>query len=69
MNGFGAPSVSQIVHIEAMTAICTIEGYHEKDGRVLHVVVNTKADPNRLATAFFDRRFARKEAGHHEVEN
>ena len=28
----------------------------EKDGRILHVVVNPNVQPNRVITVFFDRR-------------
>jgi hypothetical protein len=28
----------------------------EDQGRVLHVVVNPEVEPNRIVTAFFDRR-------------
>jgi hypothetical protein len=32
----------------------------ERDGRVLHVVVNQEVHPHRIVTVFFDRRFGRK---------
>ncbi|GAB4433160.1 MAG: hypothetical protein Kow0031_14710 [Anaerolineae bacterium] len=32
----------------------------ERDGRVLHVVVNPAVQPNRVVTLFFDRRLRRK---------
>jgi len=32
----------------------------EKEGRILHVVVNAKVQPNRIVTVFFDRRLERK---------
>ena len=32
----------------------------ERDGRVLHVVVNTNVWPNRVVTVFFDRRLGKK---------
>ena len=32
----------------------------EKEGRVLHVVVNTHVQPNRIVTVFFDRRLGKK---------
>ena len=28
----------------------------ERDGRVLHIVVNPNSDPSRIVTVFFDRR-------------
>ena len=31
----------------------------ERDGRILHVVVNPKFQPNRIVTLFFDRRLTR----------
>ncbi len=31
----------------------------EKDGRILHVVVNPNFQPNRIVTLFFDRRLMR----------
>jgi transcriptional regulator with XRE-family HTH domain len=31
----------------------------ERDGSILHVVVNPKLQPNRIVTFFFDRRLAR----------
>ncbi|MHB0876048.1 MAG: DUF4258 domain-containing protein [Anaerolineae bacterium] len=31
----------------------------ERGGRVLHVVVNLKAEPKRVVTLFFDRRLRR----------
>ncbi len=36
---------------------------HEREGRVLRVVVNTDVYPNRIVTVFFDRRLGRKERG------
>lgn len=30
----------------------------EKDGRVLHVVVNSSVEPQRIVTVFFDRRLS-----------
>jgi len=32
----------------------------EREGRVLHVVVNPDLQPNRVVTIFFDRRLGRK---------
>ncbi len=32
----------------------------ERDGRVLHVVVNPNSDPRRIVTVFFDRRSSKK---------
>jgi ribonuclease PH len=32
----------------------------ERQGRVLHVVVNQNAEPQRIITVFFDRRLAAK---------
>jgi hypothetical protein len=32
----------------------------ERDGRVLHVVVNTNVWPNRIVTVFFDRRLRKQ---------
>jgi hypothetical protein len=32
----------------------------ERQGRVLHVVVNQNAEPQRIITMFFDRRLAAK---------
>ena len=32
----------------------------EKRGRVLHVVINPNAQPNRVVTVFFDRRLTKK---------
>jgi hypothetical protein len=32
----------------------------EKEGRVLHVMVNTYVQPNRIVTVFFDRRLGKK---------
>lgn len=32
----------------------------ERDGRVLHVVVNADVQPNRVVTVFFDRRLGQK---------
>ena len=32
----------------------------EKEGRVLHVVVNTHVHPHRIVTLFFDRRLGQK---------
>ena len=32
----------------------------ERDGRVLHVVVNMDVQPNRIVTIFFDRRLGQK---------
>lgn len=32
----------------------------EKSGLVLHVVVNTDVQPNRIVTVFFDRRLQKK---------
>ncbi len=32
----------------------------EKEGRVLHVVVNTHVQPHRIVTLFFDRRLGKK---------
>jgi hypothetical protein len=34
----------------------------ERNGRILHVVVNPMVDPQRIVTAFFDRRLKKKEA-------
>lgn len=31
----------------------------ERDGRILHVVVNPNVQPNRIVTLFFDRRLTR----------
>ena len=31
----------------------------ERDGRILHVVVNPTVQPNRIVTLFFDRRLTR----------
>ena len=33
---------------------------HEKEGRVLHVVVNSNVQPNRIVTVFFDRRLGKQ---------
>ncbi|HQY95144.1 MAG: DUF4258 domain-containing protein [Caldilinea sp.] len=33
---------------------------HERDGRVLRVVVNADVQPNRVVTVFFDRRLRQK---------
>ena len=32
----------------------------ERQGRILHVVVNPNVQPNRVVTVFFDRRLGRK---------
>ncbi len=32
----------------------------EKAGQVLHIVVNTDVQPNRIVTVFFDRRLGKK---------
>ena len=32
----------------------------EKEGRVLHVVINDDVIPNRIVTVFFDRRLLKK---------
>ena len=32
----------------------------EKEGRVLHVVVNTNVQPNRIVTVFLDRRLGKE---------
>ena len=32
----------------------------EREGRVLHVVVNQNAEPQRIITVFFDRRLSAK---------
>ena len=32
----------------------------EKEGRILHVVVNTNVQPPRIVTVFFDRRLGKK---------
>lgn len=32
----------------------------EKEGRVLHVVINDDVVPNRIGTVFFDRRLLKK---------
>ncbi|PJH76136.1 MAG: hypothetical protein CO064_02880 [Anaerolineae bacterium CG_4_9_14_0_8_um_filter_58_9] len=37
----------------------------EKEGRVLHIVVNPNVFPNRIVTLFFDRRLGRS----HENKN
>lgn len=34
----------------------------ERNGRVLHVVINSTVDPHRIVTVFFDRRLKKKEA-------
>lgn len=34
----------------------------ERDGRILHVVVNTRLIPQRVVTVFFDRRLTRRKA-------
>lgn len=31
----------------------------ERDGQILHVVVNPTVQPNRIVTLFFDRRLTR----------
>lgn len=31
----------------------------ERDGRVLHVVINLSVDPQRIVTVFFDRRLSK----------
>lgn len=31
----------------------------ERDGRILHIVVNPTVQPNRIVTLFFDRRLTR----------
>jgi hypothetical protein len=31
----------------------------ERDGRILHVVVNPHVNPQRIATVFFDRRLSK----------
>ena len=31
----------------------------ERDGRVLHIVVNVYVDPQRIVTLFFDRRLSK----------
>lgn len=33
----------------------------EREGRVLHVVVNPNVQPNRIVTVFFDRRLRKKQ--------
>ncbi len=35
----------------------------ESGGRVLHIVVNSDVYPNRIVTAFFDRRLGKKKRG------
>ena len=32
----------------------------ERDGRILHVVVNPNVQPNRIVTVFFDRRLKQR---------
>ena len=32
----------------------------EKEGRILHVIVNPSVQPNRVITVFFDRRLRKK---------
>jgi hypothetical protein len=32
----------------------------EREGRVLHVVVNPNVQPNRIVTVFFDRRLGKR---------
>ena len=32
----------------------------EREGRILHVIVNPNIEPNRVVTVFFDRRLKRK---------
>jgi hypothetical protein len=32
----------------------------ERDGRVLHIVINTDVQPNRVVSLFFDRGLGRK---------
>jgi hypothetical protein len=34
----------------------------EREGRVLHVVVNPNVQPNRIVTVFFDRRLGKRAA-------
>jgi len=33
----------------------------EREGRVLHVVVNQNVQPNRIVTIFFDRRLGKRQ--------
>ncbi len=37
-----------------------IKTIREKEGRVLHVMVNIYVQPNRIVTVFFDRRLGKK---------
>ena len=41
----------------------------EREGRVLHVVVNADVEPHRIVTVFFDRRLGRKMERKDETEN
>jgi hypothetical protein len=42
----------------------------ERGSRVLHIVVNQNATPQRIVTAFFDRRLKKKEPGQpNETQN
>lgn len=38
-----------------------INTIHERENRVLHVVVNTNTQPNRIVTVFLDRRLGKKQ--------
>lgn len=40
-----------------------VKAIHERDGRVLRVVVNADVQPNRVITVFFDRRLGQKIGG------
>lgn len=37
-----------------------LKSIKEREGRVLHVVVNPNVQPNRIVTVFFDRRARKK---------
>ena len=40
-----------------------VKAIRERDGRVLRVIVNADAQPNRVITVFFDRRLGKKTRG------
>jgi hypothetical protein len=37
-----------------------IKTIREREGRILHVVINTDVHPNRIVTVFFDRRLGKR---------
>lgn len=37
-----------------------VKAIREREGRVLHVVVNTDVQPHRIVTLFFDRRLGNR---------